>query len=381
MALAPPLIGSAALGLAGWAKLLGHPTGADFGAYYALARLGRNEGWDHLYDLAVQHHEFDAVGQMTFYPNMQVPPAIWLVTPFSFLPVGVAYLIWSALILGCSLLTWRLLVRGETLTRVLHLAAYYGFLATSVALYNGQVSVIIPALVAVSWALARRDRQVLAGLILSLTAIKPQLAILVPFALLVQGQRRLFLSWVAGSAVILLVTLATVHLSGALTYVDRVRAASTAPGPWLVRQDLTIAGLLGHGAAASLAGPALAALALVIVRRRRREALELAYAVGLLGSMLITPFLHAPDLAILLPMAWFYLRLRPPAWQSALLVAGFILGDLAMAPVIGGAPLVALEALFLAALWVRQPVRAQEQEGLGEGRSQAAFGQPALDRP
>src|SRR5256886_17259578 len=64
----------------------------------------------------------------------------------------------------------------------------------------GQPVALVAAAVAMAWWLADRKRPVLAGLALSLIAIKPQLALLVPLCLLVSGHRRIFVVWLAATA-------------------------------------------------------------------------------------------------------------------------------------------------------------------------------------
>jgi len=67
---------------------------------------------------------------------------------------------------------------------------------------------LVVAAVAACWWFAERDRSVVAGLVLSAIALKPQLALFVPLCLLVSGHARVFGAWAVASLVIALVALA-----------------------------------------------------------------------------------------------------------------------------------------------------------------------------
>jgi glycosyl transferase family 87 len=64
------------------------------------------------------------------------------------------------------------------------------------ARYYGQPTLIVVGLVAASWWFCSRNRPVAGGAALALaTALKPQVVILVPIALLVSGRYRPFAAW------------------------------------------------------------------------------------------------------------------------------------------------------------------------------------------
>src|SRR2546430_17169266 len=91
----------------------------------------------------------------------------------------------------------------------------------------GQPVALVAAAVAVAWWLASHQRPVLAGLALSLIAIKPQLALLVPLCLLVAGHGRMFAAWLSATAVIVAVAPLLLGPGG----LQRYRDAPSLPGP------------------------------------------------------------------------------------------------------------------------------------------------------
>ena len=46
-------------------------------------------------------------------------------------------------------------------------------------------------------------------------------------------------------------------------------------------------------------------------------------AIGVIGSLLVTPFYHPDDVAILLPAAWLWMRTAPARLERVLMAVGF----------------------------------------------------------
>ena len=168
----------------------------DFTFYYAAARIGLAHGWPNIYDLGLQQAELDAIGsgikiaQLARY--ISPPPVAWSALPFTALPFPVAYWIWCALLVAALVLTWHLAAPGRGAVRTIHLAAAIGWLPVIYALQLGQPGVFVALGVAACYALLLADRPFWAGAVLGALALKPQLAFLVPAALLLGGRSRAF---------------------------------------------------------------------------------------------------------------------------------------------------------------------------------------------
>jgi len=296
----------------------------DFAQYYFFARIGIDHGWGSLYDLAVQHEEWRALASAFFYPAVYTPMLAWFVAPVALLPFAPAYLLWNILLVAALLVTWWLTVPPSSrLIRLGHLALAAALPGVAFGFLLGQVVIVVAAVISISWWLARHNRPVAAGLVLSLIALKPQLALVVPIALVVAGRRRLFLGWLAGSLVMFIAALATLGTTGLQTYGSRLVATGHDLGPSMVYPQLTLPGLFGNGWAATLVEALVIALTLVLAWRRRQSGLEFPFAAGLCASMLVATFLHAQDVAVLLPAAWLWLRTAPPALERVLGLTGF----------------------------------------------------------
>jgi hypothetical protein len=297
----------------------------DFAVYYIFARVGIVHGWGALYDYAAMRQEWLALGSAFLYPPLYPPPLAWFVAPFAALPFAAGYALWNVLLVASLLVTWWLTVPPSSrMVRLGHLAFAVALPSVAFGLLLGQVVIVVAAAVSISWWLLRHNRPFAAGLVLSLIALKPQLALMVPLALLVAGQRRAFLGWVAGSLLMLGAALATIGFGGLETYAFLLAGSRHILGAMTVYPQLTLPGLLGSGLAAALAQGLVIAITLVLVWRRRGSGVEFPFAAGLCASLLIASFLHPQDVAVVLPAAWLWLRTAPAGAERVLGLTGFV---------------------------------------------------------
>jgi len=341
---------------------------SDFGQYYLWARIGWHDGWSQLYDLAVQRREWQALGgvnAIVWWPNIDPPPQAWLAAPFALLPFPMAFAAWMALILAAFLITWRLVSPGQGLARWAYLAAALVAFPVIFGLALGQALVLVAASVTAGWWFLKRGQQVAAGLVMLGVVLKPQLALLVPLALLVAGYRRTFQVWALGMAALAVLSIASLGPDGLSAYLGRLAQAASANPAW-APLPLSAAGLLG-GQGLLIRGVALVIglLTLLITRLRWHSNVDGAVATGLVGSMLVTPYVHEPDLAILLLAAAIFLHMLVPAWQRGLLVALYLVltvilmtGDKGAWLILLGDVVVIIELVWLASLSL--PVKRRE---------------------
>lgn len=315
----------------------------DFTFYFAAARIGLTHGWSSIYDLALQQAELNAMGsgitiaQLARY--ISPPPVAWLATPFTALPFPIAYWLWSAVLVAALVLTWLWAAPGAGRARVIYLVAALGWLPVIYGLQLGQPGLIVAAGVAGSYALLRANHPWWAGAALGAMALKPQLAFLLPLALLAARQYRAF-----GGSVIALGLLASLSVialgpSGVGAYLDRLNFASNVP----VNRDLTLAYVLGD--AARPVQIFLAIWTMLVVYRLRTNRLELVYACALVGGLVAGPYMHLDDLAMLGLAGWLVLRSGPPAWAWVYILAGVV--AIEAEPLWGPVPLLLFEVCAL----------------------------------
>jgi hypothetical protein len=175
-----------------------------------------------------------------------------------------------------------------------------------ISVFFGQVSILIVAAVAISWLLIERRRPWLAGVVLAFLFLKPQIAFLVPPALLLAGYVRVFLAW--SLATLALATAAVLaagpdfanHLRQSLSLIAHV------PGPIQMSLERQLPLPIGMLCVLVVFGVAT----FVVVRLRGRGA-STPIAVGLVLCVLVSPYINFYDLSAVILAGWLVLRSDP----------------------------------------------------------------------
>jgi hypothetical protein len=325
----------------------------DLRLAYGAAQVGIRDGYGHLYDLAAQKTAIESLGQgFNPQPFISPPPLAWLVTPLLALPFTAALVVWTLLLLAALGLAWYLLAPPGRLAKAAHLVLWLGLFPVAFGVMVGQPGPLVAAVVATCWWLIRRERPVLAGLVLSLVILKPQLALLVPICLLVSGHAKTFGAWLAASLVIGLVALALLGPDGVARYRD-VLAQTQSPA-WDITRRYSISGPLGLGPLLTATQILVATVTVLVAWRNRHRGPEVPMAAGIVGSLLFTPYLGFQDFLMLVVAGWLLLRTQLTTWQIGLLVVGCVLLQLAL--VVLAIPILLAEALLLVSL-LRAPAQ------------------------
>jgi Glycosyltransferase family 87 len=275
--------------------------GTDFRLPYAAAEIGWRYGWRHIYDPELQRTTVLALGHSDLYqPYINAPPWAFLVTPLTSLPYPVAYGVWVALMLACLLAAALLAAPSERLLRIIYVGAAFGSLEVALGPGFGQPAALVALAIVVCWRLLRADRPVLAGLVLAVISVKPHIALLVPFALLLAGYARAFIYWAAASLVLAAISVVALQASGVQEYL-----ALLATGPrYLVGLPAwTLVALLGAPAGLPLEALLVAAAA-AAAWLYRHQGPEVPIAVGILATLAVVPYLHAQDFVLLVVAIW-----------------------------------------------------------------------------
>ncbi|HVH65941.1 MAG TPA: glycosyltransferase family 87 protein [Candidatus Acidoferrum sp.] len=343
--------------LINWGMTLWHPGFADFGNYYLYARVGLDYGWNHLYDTVAQQQEWLRLGGsavIPWFPIIYPPPLAWVVVPLTLLPLPLAFAGWTVLLTASLLVAWRLVSSGRSpIGRWTFLAGMLAIGAVPYALLLGQVLILELAGVALAWSLLAKNRDAPAGAVLIAIVFKPQVALMVPVVLVVIGRWKALATWLVGSSAVAILALITTGVDGIDEYLRRLVDAAGAAPQFFVSTQLTIAGLVGWRPATIGLTILFAIVTLAAARRYRHDGPSLPIACGLIGSMLITPYLHAQDVATLLLAGGIALHGGLDRWRKWMLAGGYLalLGFSYWAftnvSVLFGGLLVILEAVFL----------------------------------
>ncbi|GAC1470385.1 MAG: hypothetical protein PVS2B1_07090 [Candidatus Dormibacteraceae bacterium] len=302
---------------------LGGGFSIDFHTYLAAARVGLQAGWAHLYDQALIAIEQDRlVPTLWSQPYLSPPGVAWLVAPLTPLPYWVAYGLWALLTFAAfaTALAWAGVSTGISrwIAVLGALAPWWVLHAVSV----GQVVPLVAAGVVVTWRLLREKKDIAAGVVLASVLLKPNTAFLAPFALLIAGRYRAFAAWVGACAVVGLIAVLTMGVDGVSAYVQQLLE----PLP-KGADSLTFKGALGvTGAAATVLRVVVVGIALAAAFKFRSSP-GLALAAGIVGTLIVAPYLHGSDLCLLSAAAWIVWEERTSlAWRIPL-AAGWIAGS------------------------------------------------------
>lgn len=301
------------------------PDDIDFISYWAAAKLTLSGQPALAYDVAVHRAvEMTAApveGKMPFpYP----PPALFLLWPFGLLPFLWATVAW--IVAGLLLYTWTV---RRTLRGMLPLVlAFPPLLISGIIGQNGWIT----ASLFLGGMALLPTRPLVAGLLFGCLAMKPQLAVLVPLALLAGREWRAVAGSIVGFAGLCLASLAVFGIDAWQGFFDLLplygSAASEGTIGWpkiaSLYASLRMTGVTETAAMAIHAGVALAATAMVWRIWRDPTLIHARAAVLATATMLISPYLYMYDhLMLIAAVAWALQQGVKQSWIAALFVISF----------------------------------------------------------
>ena len=307
------------------------PIGIDFHTYEAAARVGLQAGWSHIYDQSlVAAEQLNLVPGQTAQPFLSPPPVAWVAALLAPLPYWPSYYVWAFLTFMALTLALVWASTSAGLARWVAAGAALAPWWVIHAVHLGQVVPLVAAGVVLAWRFARERRDVEAGIALAVVLLKPNTAVLVPFALLAAGRYRMFMAWAGAGVVVAGIAWVTMGSSGVFSYIAQL----TAPLP-SGASSLTLEGSIGVGGAAALGLRLLIVAASLAVAFRLRRSPGLVIAAGTLGSLLVAPYLHGSDLCLFSAAAWIVWEARPALTWRIPIAAGWVIAS----PFVASSPL------------------------------------------
>lgn len=341
-------------------------TGIDFHTYEAASIVGIQQGWTHLYDQGlVKVAQQELVPAQRTQPYLSPPPVAWITAPFAALPYRLAFAAWTLLTLGAFALAliystsyrgWpRLVAVGAALVPwwVLH------------AVGVGQVVPLVAAGMLIAWRLLREERDLLAGVALGLTLLKPNTAMFVPFVLLATGRLRTFVAWLSVAVAVVALSVATLGSAGVSGYFGDLSHLPSGANA------LTLNGTFGLTGGVAATVRVIIVLAAFITAYKVRSSPGMAIVLGALASLVTAPYLHGSDLCVFVAAGWIVWHERPGAGWRAMLVAMWVLAspvvfDSAVGPMLNRWALaeLALFAVIVAWAWAGDRLEALQGRAL-----------------
>lgn len=312
----------------------GSPLFYDFSVFHQagiLANAGHAaDAYDDAKMIAAEKAAFP--GNTLRLPWNYPPTFQMMLMPLGALPYVAAWLVWSGVLYGFYALLARRLAGNPDAFLFLLLAP-----GAAVNQFFGQNGILSTVLLG-GGVLLLRSRPVLAGVLLGLMAYKPQLALLIPFALLAGREWRALTAAVLSQTALMLLSLLVLGIEPWLAFLYKLAhpavVFSSSSSDWRAIPSMMIfARTLGFGTLTSTilhwSIAALAAAGTLWTWRRTQDGVVRA---GVLAAaiLLVTPYLRAYDMLLLvLPIA---LLLRGPTGlvEKAVIFAAWLLPALLM---------------------------------------------------
>jgi hypothetical protein len=331
----------------------------DLTLVYIGARIGLEQGWSHIYSLDLQHQLFTQLRPTGEFNDgerfLSPPPAAWVLVPLTILgAAGVTYA-WLLASVLALVAAWWIAAPGTGSTRILWLIFAFAWYPVQYSLSLAQSDVIILLAAVASWKLADRGKPYLAGAVLAVSVLKPQLTLALPIVLLVAGRWRITVAWAVTAGILAVVSLVVIGQQGLSDYRSLLNEAQHVTN----NRYFTPAYVLGPGALSNVAQAVVLVMGIAGAYLNRHSSLARLFALGLVTTTLGATYWHLQDYAILLGAAWLFWRDAPPTWQRWWLLVVAVGAELAW-------PLRPLPVLIGLAVWLvclTLPQRRKSQGG------------------
>jgi len=328
--------------------MLTDPKPVDFLSFWAAGRMVADGAGAQIYDIEAHRaveQTVTAVGTLPFpYP----PPFALMLAPFGVLPFGWGFAAWVALTGAFFVFAARSWMQ-DRLALAQPSALVNGFIGQNAFLTSGLFLAGLHLL---------KTRPFMAGAVLGLLIIKPQLAVMLPVAMIAGRHWHAIAGGALSASLLLLVGLVTLASASYAAFFEMLSTYTefVAQSRWPWREIASVYALLRYfGIAGAIAMPihlAVAAVAAMMVWHSWRQDRPGKEAVLAAGTLLGTPYLLTYDGVLLaLPMAWLLLAgartLALLIWGLALLSVVAIAGLYPVPNMLSIGAIVALVACYV----------------------------------
>ena len=239
-----------------WIRFINDPverTGADFIHFYSAGRIAQSEGAGQVYDLALQQKIEEQQVGFLLAPGQVLPyNHLPFLIPILQTIVGPDYVnsFYRWVIIMFTLFMTGIIILGRILTdhgmddKSIFLASIgsFLFLPFFFSLMNGQDTAIL-FLGAAIWMYGLvTKREMIAGLGLSLTTVRPHIALILALPM-VFSYRKVFMGFVIGSGILALISFLIIGVDGTREFIDIILIS--AGGEWYGMKQYAMYNLIG----------------------------------------------------------------------------------------------------------------------------------------
>jgi hypothetical protein len=303
-----------------------NPLLTDFSDAYVQARVVLTLGWAHAYDPIALEQQRKLIQPDIWYPQNYPPLMTLFILPFALLPLPLASWLWTGFMAVVLLVCWHLVTpAGTTRQRLLWLLVALSLPPVIYAfrwqvLFGGAVLAL-----ALAWRLDRAGHPWLAGIALAFAALKPQLAFLLPVALLASGRWRTLVGGGVTVLAMVVVAVSTIGPAAIGQWLDNIRNGLHDPVSDSVQPFFGVATLFPKPYVYMFMA-AVSGVVAVAAWRNRRSGVTVTLAVGLAASQVATPFIHPPDWAVTWLAVAMLLGHTGWRWRRHVALASYVAG-------------------------------------------------------
>jgi hypothetical protein len=317
----------------------------DLTLVYIGARIGLEHGWSHLYALDLQHQLFTQLRPAAPFNDgerfLSPPPVAWLMVPLTVLGAAGAVYVWLAASLIALVAAWWIAAPGAGWTHLVWLIFALAWYPVQYSISLAQPDVIVLLAAVAAWKLAEKNQPFLAGAVLGVSVLKPQLVLALPLVLLVAGRWRIAAAWAVTMLVLAVVSIFVIGPQGLSDYRSLLAEAQHVTN----NRYFTPAFMFGAGALGYAAQAIVVVVGLAGAYLNRGSSFARLFALGLVTTALSATYWHLQDYAMLLAALWLTWRDPGAAWQRWWLLVVVVGGELAW-------PLTPLPILIGMAVWL-----------------------------
>jgi hypothetical protein len=261
--------------------------------------------------------------------------------PLTVVGAAGAVYVWLTASLVALVAAWGIAAPGTGPTRVLWLICALAWYPVQYSVGLVQPDLVVLLAAVACWKLAEKNRPYLAGVVLGVSVLKPQLVLALPLVLLAAGRWRIAAAWTVTMSVLAVVSLVVIGQQGLSDYRSLLTEAQHVTN----NRYFTPAFIFGAGTLSYVAQAVVVIIGVAGAYMNRGSGLARLVALGLVTTSLSATYWHLQDYSMLLGAAWLFWRDPAPAWQRLWLLVVAVGGELAW-------PLTPLPILIGLAVWL-----------------------------